>query len=51
MWVVDLVIAIQRANERKEGEPPQWYLDIRRFLRRRHERKIKHRAENVKRKL
>jgi hypothetical protein len=50
MWVVDLVIAIQRAKQRKE-EPPRWTLNIMELLRRRHERKIKQRAENVKRKL
>lgn len=51
MWVVDLVIAIKRANERKEERPQHWYLRIRRLLRRRHERRIKQRIENVKRKL
>jgi hypothetical protein len=66
MWVVDLVIACRKAKQKERTPPisgffdryapqrkewkPTWYLRIRRLLRRRHERKIKERAE-TKRKL
>ena len=49
MWVIDLIIACQKAKQRREEEAP-WYLAIERLLKRQHERRTKERAENIKRK-
>ena len=48
MWVVDLIISAQRAKLRKEDER-WWFFDIEGYLKRRYERRIRHRAETKRR--
>jgi hypothetical protein len=44
MWVVDLVIACQKAKQRKERNHNWWYLDVEKLLKKQHERTIRQRA-------
>ena len=48
VWVIDLIIECRKAKLRKEGERT-WLLDIQELLKRQHERRIRERAERIKR--